>query len=287
VTQALINGLLTGGLYAALGIGLSLVYGVTRVINAAHGAYIVLGAYLAWTAWDVFGIDPFILMPVLGLVGFVLGYAIQRLFVNRVLKRSVLMTVAMTFGIDLVMVTVILLTWGADLRIISVDYASAGFDILGARVPVVRLLIFIAALAMALALEVVIRRTAIGARIRAVSQDQPASELLGIDVGHTYGVAHGLAAAVACAAGAMVALITPLQPFLGVSLLLIAFAVVVLAGFGPIAPVIVAGVILAMSEQLVGLYLGTEYQRLAVFIVYLAVATLRPHGLFGARFYAH
>jgi branched-chain amino acid transport system permease protein len=140
---------------------------------------------------------------------------------------------------------------------------------------------------MALALEAVIRRTRVGAQIRAVSQDRPAAELLGIDVGHTYGVAHGLAAAVACGAGAMVAMIAPLQPFLGVSLLLIAFAVVVLAGFGPIAPVMVAGVLLALSEQVAGLYLGTEFQRLAIFVVYLAVATLRPHGLFGRRFYAH
>lgn len=287
MTQALLNGLLTGGLYAALGIGLSLVYGVTRVINAAHGAYIVLGAYLAWAAWSAWGIDPFATIPALLVVGFALGYAVQRLLINAVVKRYVLMTVAMTFGIDLIIVTAILLTWGADLRIVNVAYEADGFTIPGARVPLVRLMIFGLAVAMAVGLELVVRRTRVGAQIRAVSQDRPAAELLGINVGHTYGVAHGLAAAVACAAGGMIATVTPLQPFLGVSLLLIAFAVVVLAGFGPIAPVIVAGVLLALSEQLVGLYLGTEYQRLAIFAVYLAVATLRPHGLFGTRFYAH
>lgn len=287
MSQALINGLLTGGLYAALAIGLSLVYGVTKVINAAHGAYIVLGAYLAWAAWRNFGIDPFVLIPALMVIGFVLGYAVQRLLVNAVIKRHVLMTVAMTFGIDLILVTGILVTWGADLRIIQVDYAAAGFDLFGARVPLVRLLIFGVAVGMALTLEVVIRRTKVGAQIRAVSQDRPAAELMGIDVGHTYGVAHGLAAAVACATGAMAAMIIPLQPFLGVSLLLVAFAVVVLAGFGPIAPVIVAGVLLALTEQFAGLYIGTEFQRLAIFAVYLLVATLRPHGLFGGRFYAH
>jgi branched-chain amino acid transport system permease protein len=100
-------------------------------------------------------------------------------------------------------------------------------------------------------------------------------------------VAHGLAAGVACAAGAMVAAIQPIQPFMGFSLLLVAFAVVVLAGFGSITPVIIAGVLLAVSENLAGLYLGTEYQRLAIFVVYLAVATIAPRGLFGARFYAH
>jgi branched-chain amino acid transport system permease protein len=287
VSQAILTGLLTGGLYAALGIGLSLVYGVTRVINAAHGAYIVLGAYLAWAAWQAWGVDPFATVVPLLVVGFILGYIVQRVLVNAVVKRSVLMTVAMTFGIDLILVTAILLTWGADLRIVGVPYAADGFDLPGARVPFVRLGIFGLAIAMAVSLELIVRRTTIGAQIRAVSQDRPAAELLGIDVGHTYGVAHGLAAAVACATGALVAMITPLQPFLGVSFLLVAFAVVVLAGFGPIAPVLVAGVLLALSEQMVGLYLGTEYQRLAIFGVYLAVATLRPNGLFGARFYAH
>jgi len=287
VSQAIVNGLLTGGLYAALGIGLSLVYGVTRVINAAHGAYIVLGAYLTWGAWRAWGLDPFAAIPALLVIGFVIGYVVQRLLVNAVIKRSVLMTVAMTFGIDLILVTAILLTWGADFRIVQVGYAADGVNLFGARIPLVRVLIFGVAVGLAVALEVIVRWTAVGARIRAVSQDRPAAELLGIDVGHTYGIAHGLAAGVACASGALVALVIPLQPFLGVSLLLIAFAVVVLAGFGPIAPVIVAGVVLALSEQLVGLSLGTEYQRLAIFAVYLAVATLRPHGLFGARFYAH
>lgn len=287
MSQAILSGVLTGGLYAALGIGLSLVYGVTRVINAAHGAYIVLGAYLAWGAWRLWGIDPFLAIPALLVLGFVLGYLVQRVLVNAVIKRSVLMTVAMTFGVDLILVTVVLLTWGADFRIVQVDYAAAGIDLLGTRIPLVRVLIFAVAVGMAVALEIIVRRTSVGARIRAVSQDRPAAELMGIDVGHTYGIAHGLAAAVACATGALVALVIPLQPFLGVSLLLIAFAVVVLAGFGPIAPVIVAGVALALSEQLVGLTFGAEYQRLAIFAVYLAVATLRPHGLFGARFYAH
>ena len=287
MTQALINALLTGGLYTAIAIGLSLVYGVTKVINAAHGAYIVLGGYLAWFAWSTWGIDPFTLIPLLMGVGFITGYAVQRLLVNAVVRRNVLMTVAMTFGVDLVLVTIILLTFGADLRLIRLDYASAGFDVLGARVPLVRLLIFGLAVGVAVGLDIVMRRTQIGARIRAVSQDRPAAELLGIDVGHTYGVAHGLAAAVACGSGALVATITPLQPFLGVSLLLVAFAVVVLAGFGPIAPVLIAGILLALSEQLVGLYLGTEYQRLAIFAVYLIVATFRPNGLFGQRFYAH
>jgi branched-chain amino acid transport system permease protein len=287
MTQALINGLLTGGLYAAFGIGLSLIYGVTRVISAVHGAFIVLGAYLAQTAWAMFGVDPFVMVPILLVVGFGMGYVVQRVFVNPVVRRNILMTITLTFGLDLIVVTLILLVWGADLRTINLPYASAGFDILGARVPVVRLAIFLIAILLALGLDLVLRRTPVGARIRAVSQNRTAAELLAIDPDHSYGVAHGLAAGVACAAGAMVAAIQPIQPFMGFSLLLVAFAVVVLAGFGSITPVLIAGVLLAVSENLAGLYLGTEYQRLAIFVVYLAVATIAPRGLFGARFYAH
>lgn len=287
MSQAIVNGLLTGGLYAAFAIGLSLIYGVTRVISAVHGAFIVLGAYLAQTAWALWGIDPFLSIPALLVVGFVLGYVTQRLFVNPVIKRNVLMTVTVTFGLDLIVVALIMVVWGTQLRTVSVSYAGAGFDVLGARVPLVRLAIFTLAIVLAVALDLILHRTRIGAWIRAVSQDRPAAELMGIDPDHTYGMAHGLAAAVACAAGAMVTFIQPLQPFMGLDLLLLAFAVVVLAGFGSIAPVIVAGVVLATAEQLVGLYVGTSFQRLAIFSAYLLIATVRPRGLFGARFYAH
>jgi branched-chain amino acid transport system permease protein len=287
MSQAIINGILTGGLYAAFGIGLSLIYGVTRVISAVHGAFIVIGAYLAQTAWSWLGLDPFLMVPVLIVVGFCLGYFVQRVFIDPVMRQRVIMTITLTFGLDLIVVTAILLVFGADLRTVNVPYASAGFDFLGARVPIVRLGIFLVAVVMAVGLELFLGRTHTGTRIRAVSQNRVAADLLGIDTSHTYGVAHGLAAGVACGAGALVALIQPLQPFMGFSLLLIAFAVVVLAGFGSIAPVLVSGILLGLTENLAGLYIGTEVQRLSIFVAYLAVATVLPAGLFGRRFYAH
>lgn len=287
MSQAILSGILTGGLYAAFGIGLSLIYGVTRVINAVHGAYIVLGAYLAHTAWIAFGIDPFALLPALVLFGFVLGYGVQRIFINPVVRRHILMTITLTFGIDLVVVTFILLTWGAELRSIALPYATAGLTVGGVRVIYVRLAIFGAAVLLALGLDLVLRASEAGRRIRAVSQDHIAAELMGLDGNHYYAVAHGLAAAVAVPAGAFVAVVQPIQPFMGFPMLLIAFAVVVLAGFGSVAPVIVAGILLGVTENLTGILVGPEFQRLSIFLVYLVVATLRPGGLFGKRFYAH
>jgi branched-chain amino acid transport system permease protein len=287
VSQAIIDGILTGGLYAAFGIGLSLIYGVTRVISAVHGALIVLGAYLVFTWWSAWGIDPFLAIPALIVVGFALGYAIQRIFINRVVRRNIVMTITLTLGLDLMVITAVMLIWGAELKSITVPYASHGFDAFGVRVPWLKLGIFAAAVALALGLDYVLRRTEAGRRIRAVSQDRTAAELIGLDPGHYYGLAHGFAAAVAVPAGAFVALIQPLQPFMGLPLLLIAFAVVVLAGFGSVAPVLVAGLVLGISGSVAGYLIGPEYQRLSLFVMYLAVATLRPAGLFGQRYYAH
>jgi len=287
MSQAVLSGIFTGGLYAAFGIGLSLIYGVTRVISAVHGAYVVLGAYIAHTAWGRYRVDPFVLMPLLLASGFILGYGIQRIFINPVARRHILMTITLTFGIDLVVVTIILLVWGADLRSISLSYASAGLTVAGVRLVYVRLAIFGAAVLLALGLDLVLRATEMGRRIRAVSQDQVAAELMGLDGNHYYAMAHGLAAAVAVSAGAFVAIVQPIQPFMGFPVLLIAFAVVVLAGFGSVAPVLVAGILLGVAENLTGVLVGPEFQRLSIFLVYLVVATLRPGGLFGKRFYAH
>ena len=286
--QVLVNGLLTGGMYAAFGIGLSLVYGVTRVISAVHAAFIVLGAYLTYTAWTQWRIDPFLMLPVLAVVGFVLGYGMQRLLINRALRQSTnVTTITMTFGLDLILTTVILVVWTANLFSLSVPYKSDGVDFGDIRIPFVRLAILVLSVLMALGLDYVIRKTEVGRRIRAVSQNRMAFDLIGLDGDHYYAMAHGLAAAVACAAGAFIALTQPIQPFMGFPILMVAFAVVVLAGFGSVAPVLLGGIILALTQSMAGLVFGLQYQRLALFAMYLAVATLRPSGLFGKRFYAH
>jgi branched-chain amino acid transport system permease protein len=287
VSQAIVDGILTGGLYAAFGIGLSLIYGVTKVISALHGALIVLGAYLVNTWWNSWGIDPFLALPGLIVVGFGVGYVLQRVFINRVVRRNLVMTITLTLGLDLMIVTGVLLVWGAELKSVTVPYASDGVTILGVRIAYLRLAIFAGAIALALGLDHVLRRTEAGRRIRAVSQDRTAAELIGLNPGHYYGLAHGFAAAVAVPAGAFVAFVQPLHPFMGFPLLLIAFAVVVLAGFGSVAPVLVAGLVLGVTGSLAGYLIGPEYQRLSLFVMYLAVATLRPGGLFGKHYYAH
>lgn len=287
MTQAIVNGILTGGLYAAFGIGLSLIYGVTRVISAVHGALIILGAFITFSAWQLLGIDPFLVIPILLVIGFATGYGFQRAFINPVVRRHILMTITLTFALDLILLTVILVVWGGNLRSISVDYAGAGFDVLGARIPVVRLLVFVLSLALAVGLDQVVRRTETGRRIRAVSQNRQAAEVLGLDADHYYAVAHGLGASVAVAAGAFLPLIQPIQPFMAMPLLMISFATVVLAGFGSVLPVIAAGLILALAENLTGVVAGLQYQRLSIFVVYLIVAVAWPHGLFGKKFYGH
>jgi branched-chain amino acid transport system permease protein len=285
--QAIVNGLVTGGMYAAFGIGLSLIYGVTRVISAVHAVYIVLGALIANSVWTTWGIDPFLLLPVLACVGFIAGYGLQRSVVNRAMHSGTVMTITSTFGLELIFVTVLLLIWGPNLVNVRVPYASDGIDIGSARVPLVRVAILLLSILLAVGLDLILRRTELGRRIRAVSQDRMAFDLVGLDGSHYYAMAHGLAAGVACAAGVFVVMTQPVEPFIGMPILMVAFAVVVLAGFGSVTPVLVAGILLALTENFAGLIIGLQYQRLSLFAAYLLVATLRPNGLFGKRFYAH
>lgn len=285
--QAVVDGIFTGGLYAAYGIGLSLIFGVTRVISGVHGTLIVLGGFLAYTAWSAWSLDPFVAVPGLLVVGFAVGYLLQRSMINRVLRRNVLMTITVTFGIDLILTTVILVIWGADLRGVTLSYRAAGVSIFGVQFVYIRVGIFVGAVALALGLDWVMRKTEAGRRIRAVSQDRTAAELIGLNCNHYYGLAHGFAAAVALAAGAFLLLLQTIHPFEGVSILFVAFAVVVLAGFGSVAPVLVAGLVLGVASSIVGLLIGPQYEVLALFLVYLAVATFRPSGLFGKTYYGH
>ncbi|HRE01465.1 MAG TPA: branched-chain amino acid ABC transporter permease, partial [Ilumatobacteraceae bacterium] len=214
------------------------------------------------------------------------GYGLQRVLVNRVLVRNVSMTMVMTLGVSFVISTVLAFVWGPDRRSITVGYAASGFDLFGARVPVTRLAIFVLSVALTCGLHAYLTRAEGGRRIQAVSQDPIAAESIGLSVAHYYGLSHALAAAIALAVGGVVPLTQPVHPFISVDLLLIAFAVVVLGGFGSIVAILPAGIVLALGENLEGYLIGLKYQRLAIFAVYLAIATLRPQGLFGRRLYA-
>ncbi len=281
LVQILINGILLGGLYACMAIGFSLVWGVMNVINVAHGSMIVLGAYITYLITTQTGIDPFLTLPAAGAVLFLLGYALQKHLINRVMHASVFMTLILTFGLDMVMINAHLALFTADIRSITPSYANLALQMGTIRVPYTRLGVFVLALALTGALYVFLKHTRVGRAIQATSQDARAARVLGIETGHIYAITFGVGACMAGLAGSLVAVIYTFSPVVGGSFTMKSFVIVVLGGLGSIPGAICAGVFLGVAENLVSGLLDPGYTDAVSFALLVLVLVLRPKGFLG------
>lgn len=281
--QVLLNGLALGGLYACIAAGFSLVWGVLNVINILHGSLIVLGAYLAFFAHQRFGIDPFLFAPVAGLALFALAYPLQKYVVNRVMGRPVLITLTLTFGLNLFLDNAMLKFFSADFRKITLESPWGLLDLGGVLVPTDRLLATATGLALVFALWLLLRNTQLGRAIIAVRMDSQAAALMGIDVNRTYALAFALGAFMAGSAGALLSGIFPISPVTSSVYLGKAFVICVLGGLGSIPGVIVGGFALGIIESFGTLALGPELALTLAFLVLIALLMFRPSGLLGKR----
>jgi branched-chain amino acid transport system permease protein len=283
--QAVINGLLFGAVYATIGIGFSLVWGVMNIINVAHGSFIMIGAYLSYTLYAAYGLDPFLSIPVVMAALFVIAYAIQRFVLNRVVRGSVFITLTFTFGLQILIANVCLLIWSADYRSVKLPYSSAGFQIGELVVPAVRLGIFAVALVLTGLFYLFMRRTKVGVAINATALNFEGAQTVGIDVYNIYAVTFGVSAALAGAAGALIAPIMSINPFIGGSLVAKAFVIAILGGLGSTIGALVGGMVLGLVETVGTLFIPSSYQELLGFVVLVLVLAFRPQGLLGKRFY--
>ncbi len=281
LVQILINGILLGGLYACMAIGFSLIWGVMNIINLAHGSMIVLGAYITYLITTHTGIDPFLTLPAAGAVLFLLGYALQKHLINRVVQASIFMTLILTFGLDMVMINVNLALFTADVRSITPSYANLAFQMGTIRVPYTRLGVFVLALALTGALYVFLKRTKVGRAIQATSQDPRAAQIVGIDTERIYAITFGVGACMAGLAGSLVAVIYTFSPVVGDSFTMKSFVIVVLGGLGSIPGAIFAGVFLGVAENLVSGLLDPGYTDAVSFALLVLVLVLRRKGFLG------
>ena len=284
--EIVVTGVLLGGLYACMAIGFSVIWGVTNLINLAHGSMIIIGAYITWLAATKTGIDPFVFVPVSAAGLFVVGYLLQRLLLNRVLKRSLFMTLILTFGLNLLLININLEIFSADVRSITVPYAHYALELGGIRVPYTRLAAFAIALLLTLGLHLFMNATQTGHAIRATAQDTRAAAVLGIDTRQMYALAFGLGAAMAGAAGSLVAVLYSFSPVTGDSFTLKAFVIVALGGLGSIHGAIFAGIFLGVVENLVSGLWDPGYRDAVSFFILVAMLLARPRGLFGNRYRA-
>lgn len=285
LTQTIINGLLLGGIFGLATIGFSMVWGVMGVINLAHGAYIMIGAYVAYVAFERFGVDPFLTIPLAMAVLFVIGYAVQRLLINRILKTGLLLSLALTFGLDLILTDVFVLLFTSDLRSVRTSYASNSIEIGTALVPTVRLAVCALALLLAWGFHAFLARTRAGQAILATALDRETARLMGINPLTVYALTAGAGAALAGASGSLASMLFPISPHLGNSFIGAVFVVTVLGGIGSLGGAILAGFIYGLIQAFASAYLGVNTQAIVAFAFFLGVLILRPQGLFGKRFF--
>jgi branched-chain amino acid transport system permease protein len=290
LAQATVYGLLQGGLLAMIAVGFSLVWGVMNVINLAHGAYVLLGAYTAWELHAAWGLDPLIGAVAGGLLMFGVGYAVQRLLVNQIVNAPIFLTLLLTFGLQLVLVQGMAVVFSADYRSIATSYASQAFTLQSfaigdVRVPYGRLLAFGLAVLATAALVVFAQRSRTGIAILATGMDRTAARLMGINARHVYALTAGIAAALAGAAGALVGLVGTFSPPDAARFTLLSFVISVLGGLGNMYGALLGGLVLGVVQAWAGQYLPGTWVNAVAFAVLVGVLIVRPAGLAGRAFY--
>ena len=281
--QVLINELVLGCLYDCIAIGFSLVWGVLNVINLIHGSFIVLGAYLAWGAYQWAGISPWYALLFAAPLFFAFGYLLQRLLLNRVISAPVLVTLTLTFGLDLILNNAMIYYFKADYRKLTLSPPTGSVSLFDVVVPVDRLIATASALALTGLLYLLLRRSKVGRAIVAVRLDRDAAVLMGVDVKSIYAIAFGLGAALAGCAGVLMALIFPISPLTSSAYLGKAFVVCVLGGLGSVSGALAGGLLLALVEGIGSVYLGPAHATTLSFVLLIVFLVVRPQGLLGRK----
>lgn len=282
LAQILANGVLLGGLYALMALGLALVWGVLNIVNLAHGAFIMLGAYVGYYLFSLFHIDPFVALPVSMGALFCLGYLIQHNLLNLIARAPMFNTLLITFGLDVVLTYLAQMFFSADFRTINPSYAGAHFMLFGITLPLVRVLAFLVAIVLTVALWLFLSRFRVGRAIRATAQNLGAARLYGVEPRRLYALTFGLGAALAGGAGDLYGVVSQINPYIGAALTAKSFAIAIIGGLENPLGVVVGGIFLGIVESLTALYVGPTYVDVASFGILVLVLILRPSGLLGA-----
>jgi branched-chain amino acid transport system permease protein len=279
---AILNGLLTGAVYALVALGLTLVYGVLHIINFAHGALLTAAMFAAFFAYQ-FGIDPYVAIFLLAPAFFAVGYALQRFIIGPASHGDDRNMLLVTLGIAVVIENALLYAFRADTRTVDVPYAFQSIDIGVTFLAVPRLIGFAAVFVVALALWLIMSFTDTGRAIRAVAREKLGAELAGIDVAHVYAVTFGLGTACVAIAACLLIPSYYVNPSAGNAFVLVAFTIVVLGGMGSVPGALIGGLVVGVVESLSSLFLGDSLGQVGIFLIFIAVLLVRPSGLFGAR----
>jgi len=280
--QGVILGVLTGGVYALMASGQTLIFGIMKVINLAQGAFVILAAYLAYQLFVSFGVDPFLSIPVTTVVMFGLGVGVQVLFL-RPLRREdkAELSLLVTFAVALLVEGVLSVTWNTTHRSINTSYANDSISLWSFQITEVRLWAFLLSLAALGGLYLVLNRTRFGRAVRATVQNPDAALLLGVEAQRVSALGFGLGAATAAAAGSIYGLLYPFNAGSHYDLISRLLSIVVLGGMGSVGGAVIAAMIVSTSSAVVASTLSPVWSEMTFFVILLLVLLIRPQGIFG------
>jgi branched-chain amino acid transport system permease protein len=281
ILQLIINGLLLGGVYALISIGLTLIFGVLEIVNFAHGEFLMLAMYLSYFLFQFYGIDPYLGMLIVVPVFFVVGIVVQRTTIQPILNAPPLNQIFMTVGLSMVLQNAALFFWTADYRTVKTGYSALTLKTSGLIISFPRLVAFLLAMAIIAALLVYLKKTYTGKSIRALAQDRKAAMLMGINVYRTYQIAFGIGTACVGAAGAMLMPVFFVFPSVGALFVLIAFVVVILGGYNSLVGALVGGLVIGVVEAFSGFLISPHLKEAVYFGIFILILLFRPTGLFG------
>jgi branched-chain amino acid transport system permease protein len=281
--QLTIQGVLLGGIYGLIALGLSLIFGVMGVINFAHGQMMVMAMYVSYWIFVLLGVDPYLSLVVVATVIFVLGYLIQSTVVNRILDYPEAIQVLPLVSMGLILENLALLLWGPDHRSPQTALSLETLWIGPIMIDISRLIAFVLAILITILIFIFLKKTDIGKRIRAASDNRTGAILVGINVNRIYNTSFALGAATTAAAGVLLLPIMPLSPYMGHDFTLTAFIVVILGGMGNLIGALVGGLILGVAESVSTLFLPTTLKHAVSFSILIIIMLFRPQGLLGGK----
>ncbi|HEY6005559.1 MAG TPA: branched-chain amino acid ABC transporter permease [Anaeromyxobacter sp.] len=277
--QALVDGLLIGGVYAVISLGLTLVFGVMGIVNFAHAQFVMIGMYVAWFAWATLGLDPLLASPLAFAAAFVLAAAIERLMIRRVMRAPPVAQVFLTVGLLIALENVALIVFGSDFRSVRTTYQTAALRLGPLFLSVPYLAAFALSAASAAALWLFLQRTWYGRAMRATAQDRMAAALFGIDPERMYQLAFALGAGLTAFGGAVILPYITVSPSVGGQFVVLMFTVVVLGGLGDVGGALVGGLVAGVIQSVSTVFFPIQLQNLVLFVVFVAVLAFRPQGL--------
>ena len=283
VVNIVVSGLLTGLVYGLMALGLSVIYGVVRIVNFAHGEIMTMAMYATVVLFAAWQLDPlWMLLPVV-LAFFAFGYVLQRVLINPFIDRPEHSQFMLLLAVALVLVNGLLIVFGPDARNVQVDYALDSYAVGPLIIDKVRVICAAVALLVCAALFAVFRFTAFGKAIRACADNLLGAQIVGLNVPHLYALTFGLGSACVAAAGVLLTLLVDVTPISGPGYTLLAFIIVIIGGLGSMVGALAGGILIGVSEAVAGLIITPSAKSMLSFALLIAVLAFRPQGLFGKR----